>query len=320
MPPKRKAASKLSKLIEDDVDVDELIDPQLDAPEDRDTAAPPAKRARRGRKADATVTSVPVTTTARRTARQKRSPVAKPKKQPTKRPAKATRVTAEEEAEGHEGSEAEYPEENNGVGENQTASEDELDSPKTVTKPSKAQTRSGGLARKETETAGHVLTDGEFEYTPGSKKGRQQPKARGGGRKAGRQPQPPPEPEEDGASVPEVDETAAEIEETVLDQVQSSPLKGATTKSPYRRFTTQGNRRKSVRIEEPGETEATLRRKLGDTTKKLENAEARYRSLREVGIVEANANMDKLRRQCEVTTAGIYDMSFTLKYSTNLFA
>lgn len=315
MPPKRKAASKLSKLIDDDVDVDELIDPQLDVPEDPDTAAPPAKRARGGRKAAAAATSVPATTTTRQTARQRRSPVAKPKKQPTKRAAKATRAAVEEEAEGHEGSEVEYSGEYNGVGESQTASEDELDSPKTVTKPSKAQTRSGRLAQKETETAAHVLTDGEFEYTPGSKKGRQQTKARRGGRKVGRQPQPPPEPEEDGASVPEVDETAAEIEETVLHQVQSSPLKGALAKSPYRRSTTQGNRRKSVRIEEPGESEATLRRKLGDTTKKLENAEARYRNLREVGIVEANANMDKLRKQCEATTAGTYDMSFHVEES-----
>jgi hypothetical protein len=69
---------------------------------------------------------------------------------------------------------------------------------------------------------------------------------------------------------------------------------------------TPGQQRKSVRIEEPPESEAALRRKVGDMTKKLETAETKYRTLREVGIVEANANMEKLRKQCEATTAGMY--------------
>lgn len=323
MPPKRKAASKLSKLIEDEVEDDELTDPQVDAPEDPDTVPPPTKRPRGGQNAAPTATTVSATTTAKRTTRKRRSPVAKPKKQPPKRTAKPTRGAAEQETEEHEELDGEGLEEYGEAVEDQTVSEDELDSPKTVAKPSKGQTRSRRRGQEETETASHLLMDGEFEYTPaGSRKGRRPPKTRGGGRKTGRQPQPPPEPEEDDVSVAEVNETAAEIEETVLDQVQSSPLKGASEKSPYRRTTTQGNRRKSVRIEEPGESEATLRRKLGDTTKKLENAEARYRNLREVGIVEANSNMDKLRKQCEVTTAGNYYnyMSFMLEYQTNSFA
>lgn len=44
MSPKCKAVSKISKLIEDEVEDDELIDPQTDAPEYLHRAPPPAKR------------------------------------------------------------------------------------------------------------------------------------------------------------------------------------------------------------------------------------------------------------------------------------
>jgi hypothetical protein len=44
-----------------------------------------------------------------------------------------------------------------------------------------------------------------------------------------------------------------------------------------------------------------LRRKVGDLTKKLESLDLKYRTLREVGIVEAEANFDKYRKQTEKT-------------------
>ena len=47
-----------------------------------------------------------------------------------------------------------------------------------------------------------------------------------------------------------------------------------------------------------------LRRKLGDITKKFENVDLKYRNLKEIGIAEANANVEKLRTQCEATTQG----------------
>lgn len=51
-------------------------------------------------------------------------------------------------------------------------------------------------------------------------------------------------------------------------------------------------------------TEPELRRRLGEMTKKYEALESKFRNLREIGIVEANANFEKLRKQCEATTAG----------------
>jgi hypothetical protein len=51
--------------------------------------------------------------------------------------------------------------------------------------------------------------------------------------------------------------------------------------------------------------------KLGDMTKRYENLEAKFRNLREIGIIEANTNVEKLRKQCEATTSGMV-FSFAL--------
>lgn len=47
-----------------------------------------------------------------------------------------------------------------------------------------------------------------------------------------------------------------------------------------------------------------MRRKLGDMTKKLENLELRYHNLREVGILEAEKNFERLRTQSEAKAKG----------------
>jgi hypothetical protein len=56
-----------------------------------------------------------------------------------------------------------------------------------------------------------------------------------------------------------------------------------------------------------------LRRKLGDVTRKFENVDLKYRNLKEVGISEANANVEKLRKQCEATTAASAELITSLK-------
>jgi Chromosome segregation protein Csm1/Pcs1 len=56
-----------------------------------------------------------------------------------------------------------------------------------------------------------------------------------------------------------------------------------------------------------------LRRKLGDVTRKFENIDLKYRNLKDVGVSEANANMEKLRKQCEATTAASAELIASLK-------
>jgi hypothetical protein len=48
----------------------------------------------------------------------------------------------------------------------------------------------------------------------------------------------------------------------------------------------------------------TLRRRLGEMTKKYESLDARYRDLREIGIKEAEANMDRLKQSMEHQSSG----------------
>lgn len=56
-----------------------------------------------------------------------------------------------------------------------------------------------------------------------------------------------------------------------------------------------------------------LRRKLGDVTRKFENVDLKYRNLKEVGINEANANMEKLRKQCDATMQASSELIASLK-------
>ena len=56
-----------------------------------------------------------------------------------------------------------------------------------------------------------------------------------------------------------------------------------------------------------------LRRKLGDVTRKFENVELKYQNLKEVGIYEATANFDRLKQQCDATTAASNELVASLK-------
>lgn len=56
-----------------------------------------------------------------------------------------------------------------------------------------------------------------------------------------------------------------------------------------------------------------LRRKLGDVTRKFENIDMKYRNLKEVGVNEATANMEKLRKQCDATTQASNELIASLK-------
>ena len=50
--------------------------------------------------------------------------------------------------------------------------------------------------------------------------------------------------------------------------------------------------------------DATVRRKLGDLARKYESLETRHRELRQVGIVEAERNFDRLQKQADESAAG----------------
>lgn len=50
--------------------------------------------------------------------------------------------------------------------------------------------------------------------------------------------------------------------------------------------------------------DVSLRRKLGDLSRRYESLEARYRDLRDVGVKEAESNFERLKKQSEENSAG----------------
>jgi hypothetical protein len=72
-------------------------------------------------------------------------------------------------------------------------------------------------------------------------------------------------------------------------------------------------RRRAGSASDTDRGDPNLRRKLGDITRKYENVDLKYRSLKEVGINEANANMEKLRKQCDATVQASNELIASLK-------
>ncbi|KAM5348500.1 hypothetical protein ACJ41O_008324 [Fusarium nematophilum] len=60
-------------------------------------------------------------------------------------------------------------------------------------------------------------------------------------------------------------------------------------------------------------SDVSLRRRLGDLTKKHENLEMRHRDLREVGVKEAERNFERLKKQAEERTVAANQLITELK-------
>ncbi|KAI9779218.1 MAG: hypothetical protein M1839_007470 [Geoglossum umbratile] len=76
------------------------------------------------------------------------------------------------------------------------------------------------------------------------------------------------------------------------------PRSVSKTRQPPSRQPSVGRRRvgSGSDAERGGRADPLLRRKLGDITKKFENLDLKYRNLREVGVKEAGANLEKLKK------------------------
>lgn len=136
-------------------------------------------------------------------------------------------------------------------------------------------------------------TDGEFEYTP---------------TRATAQPQDPDHELVD--SRPREDPALEVVDESVLPEpparyVSSTVVKNARARMATIRNTQGSPHKRKSGVDSEQNSDPELRRKIGDLTKKHDALESRYRNLREIGIVEANTNMEKLRKQCESVTAGM---------------
>lgn len=322
--PKRKAVSKLSGLI-DSEDEDDIQMSGEDVPATETDEGPPAKKAK-GRPKAATAAAA-AAAPKKPTRRKPRTTVTAPtrraapkKKPPAKQVVEETPVEEEEEEASEHGDvngttvpETQYEqEERTGV------SADELDSPTNVptrrepspAKPPAKKTR--GRAVKK------VTIDDGFEYTPtGTRqmKSEEVQKAEGTTKRTGaRGRKATTKAQETHKAPPEEEEHVSEVEETTFpdegiqaeQELPPSPSKQRL--NGHVGVKGQAGRRPKAggaSDNEPG-GEPALRRKLGEMTKKYESLDAKYRNLREVGVLEANANFEKLRKQCEATTAGMF--------------
>lgn len=291
--PKRKATSKISGLVSSDDD-DLLSVSEIESPLAKNSRNEPPAKKRRGRPPishdNETESKAPAQAKNRSSTKAPQTQATDAKKR-RGRPKGTSRVSEDPEPRTkttvtnkkrpddddiHE-QENEYP----------LASKDVKAS--ATARPGKPAATRGRPRGRPAGATKQLQAHGEFEFTP-----------TGSARQIG-------EPElVDEDPETQVDETI--IEPASMPEATTSPVKNARARLAALRNAQDSSPRKrklgGADSEQSGDPE--LRRRLGDLTKKHDALEAKYRSLREIGIVEANANMEKLRNQCESITAGMF--------------
>ncbi|OJD11020.1 hypothetical protein AJ78_08125 [Emergomyces pasteurianus Ep9510] len=358
--PKRKAASKLSRLVDDDLEDDLLMNGDRDNThdEDPDTGPRPAKR-KKGRpkstttKATATKPTAPKPRSTVVVGPKKRVPAKSAATRTTTRNGHKSREDTEEALDTADTSfskEGDQEEDVDEEPESDQPSDDELDSPRTTARGGTRASRETKLGSNQKQLSSKRVTiDDGFEYTPlGSRQAKPnkppttrkpsiRPETRRRKLEVESEVEAQTEEEEVGEEEleggndddddddEEQDRDTRGMEEPVLPgnrhptarSLSRSPTKAAVNNHMKSILSqTASQRRKAgggASDIEKGDSEAALRRKLGDMTKKYENMDMKYRNLREVGILEANSNVEKLRKQCEANTAASNELIASLK-------
>lgn len=332
--PKTKAIVSLSGLI--DSDMDNSAQPSdvemMPTPDSNQENAAPVQKARGRQK---TATSKKFTKPKRRASggsaiSKKAAPAKKAtaKRAPLKEQANEQQASDTEEVDGFE----DLPQDK--VDSRAAASIDEPDESAQVGKP---KGKRGRPAKSKLAIEDSTLKktnppekDGEFEYTPTVvRQSKGVKKASATGKPAATKYKSSVEPTTSQEVIPEtqegpmdVDETAApeedeEAEEAAPQSVFRQARHGPTN-SRQPQAAVARRRAGSASDTERSGNDAATRRKLGEMTKKFENLDLKFRNLREVGIKEAEANFEKLKKQSEDRTKG---MAFTRlqgnRFSTN---
>lgn len=163
--------------------------------------------------------------------------------------------------------------------------------------------------RPRKATAKPVIADDEFEYTPTrqveSRESDEAPVRNGIDKQHELAENDAPAQDDENDDEPDEGTGSSADESTLIKRRSSTLHKTKVNGQQIQRSVTDTTRkRKDILESEKTTAEPELRRKLGEMTKKYEALESKFRNLREIGIVEANANFEKLRKQCEATTAG----------------
>ncbi|KAL4877329.1 chromosome segregation protein Csm1/Pcs1-domain-containing protein [Aspergillus karnatakaensis] len=315
--PKRKATTRLSDL--GGSDGEDVIQPGAEQPQNNER---PAKKARgRPRSKSAELKQLesigePAAPTAQETEPTTRRGTRRGRPKGSRNSGQITQDGAQTDGEDARDVQDAPAPETDGDDELVTASHAEQTAkPPKATRATKAT--KGATARgKKTAVPKPVQTDGGFEYTPTTTRhqkpvekpeeqpepaGRRRPKAAAAAKE----------------TIPETQDTVEEVvEETFVEEEPTVPASVSPTKrrqSPLRAAESSPLKRTSTGESGKSSNEPELRRRLGDLTKKYDTLEARYRNLKDIGIVEASANVEKLKKQCEAMSAASTDLVNSLK-------
>ncbi|KAJ5580004.1 Monopolin complex subunit Csm1/Pcs1 [Penicillium hispanicum] len=323
--PKRKAPTKISGLVgSDDEDLMHTTDNEGAPPQETRDEPPTKKRRGRPRTSNETATATKPSTQAnkRESATTAAAPPAvEPKKSSRRgRPRGSSRTSETAESRARAAVTEEPLDEDTYEQENT----DPLASNGVKTSRSTRATKPPATRRRgrAASTAKQLRTDGEFEYTPTSARQTASQEASHGDV----EPSPRPRAAQRRKNEPEEthqDDNLAEefVDESILpdDQPSARHVPSSIARNARVRLATIGNaqessprkRKSGIEPDQGGDPE--LRRRIGDLTKKHDTLESKYRNLREIGIVEANTNMEKLRKQCESITTASNELVASLK-------
>ncbi|PLN78829.1 chromosome segregation protein Csm1/Pcs1-domain-containing protein [Aspergillus taichungensis] len=281
---------------------------------------PPPVQTQRSSVAVAPEESEPVST--RRTTRRGRPKGSRNSSQAVPDEIPGTQV----EGDGAAGDDGEHP-----PTESAAVSQDELDAPqktaqsssRSAAAPAKSKSARG---RRKASSGKQVTADGEFEYTPAGTRHVKLPdprketeeKPKRSRRAPAKTAQEVPVAAEEVEAAPEI------VEETMIEEEEEDhvpPPRRSVSASPTKRRQSMQRppsyssplKRKVGTDEERSNGDPELRRRLGELTKKFDALENRYRTLKEIGVVEANANVDKLRKQCEAISTASNNLVASLK-------
>jgi Chromosome segregation protein Csm1/Pcs1 len=203
----------------------------------------------------------------------------------------------------------------------QAAKEDDTESEVEVQETQSAKPRGRPATKaKPTKAAAkqEVMSDEEMEVdqTPavarsshaGSRPAKHAPKVTSKTTATSKQTKPAPK---KAARAPQQDADVLESDTEDAMQLVEQPKPPNASSSRMRQEPSFRRRAGSASDTERGDP--NLRRKLGDVTRRFENVDLKYRNLKEVGVNEANMNMEKLRKQCEATTQASNELIASLK-------
>jgi hypothetical protein len=121
----------------------------------------------------------------------------------------------------------------------------------------------------------------------------------------------PVEPKQYSEVIPETQASMMEVDcygDEEVGEPTPRPAARYTTVAPSvsRSRQTSVPRRRAGSASDTERNDPATRRKLGELTKQLENLDLKYRNVREIGIKEAERNFERLKKQSEESTKGLF--------------